>query len=69
VRVNILYQHWHTDDLWRGLNLNAPVNGVRPNPASANVIDVVDDAEYRANWVTVGWNVGLPQGPTANQNG
>ena len=69
VRVNVLYQHWHTDDMWRGLNLNAPVNGVRPNPASANVIDVVDDAEYRADWVTFGWNAGFPQPPNANLAG
>ena len=27
--------------LARGLNLNAPVNGVRPDPAFANVIEVV----------------------------
>src|SRR5688500_13195132 len=29
----------------RGVNLNAPVNGVRPDPAFANVIEVVSDAE------------------------
>ncbi|MFM8536169.1 MAG: TonB-dependent receptor domain-containing protein [Acidimicrobiia bacterium] len=28
----------------RGVNLNAPVNGVRPDPAFANVIEVVPDA-------------------------
>ena len=28
----------------RGVNLNAPVNGVRPDPAFANVIEVVSDA-------------------------
>ena len=60
VRVNVLYQHWRTDDMWRGLNLNAPVNGVRPNAGSANIIDVVPDAQFRAHQVTAGWNVGLP---------
>ena len=28
----------------RGLNLNAPVNGVRPDPSFANIIEVVSDA-------------------------
>ncbi len=28
----------------RGVNINAPVNGVRPDPAFANVIEVVSDA-------------------------
>ena len=58
VRVNVLYQHWRTDDMWRGLNLNAPVNGVRPNPASANIIEVVPDAQFRAHQVTFGGNYG-----------
>jgi hypothetical protein len=67
VRVNVLYQHWRTDDMWRGFNLNAPVNGVRPNPASANIIDVVPDAEFRAHQLTVGWNYGPP--PQGFNNG
>jgi hypothetical protein len=61
LRVNALYQHWRIDDMWRGLNLNAPVDGVRPNPANANVIDVVSDARFRAHQVTLGWNFGAPQ--------
>ena len=58
VRVSVLYQHWRTDDMWRGFNLNAPVNGVRPNPAAANVIEVVPDAQLRLHQVTAGWNYG-----------
>jgi hypothetical protein len=57
-RVGVLYQHWRTDDMWRGSNLNAPVAGVRPNPASANVIDVVPDAQFRAHQVSLTWNYG-----------
>jgi hypothetical protein len=37
------------------------VSGVRPNPANANIIDVVPDAEFRAHQVTLGWNIGAPQ--------
>ena len=40
------------------MNLNAPVAGVRPNPASANVIEVVSDAQFRAHQVSVTWNYG-----------
>ena len=29
---------------YRGVNLNAPVNGVRPDPSFANIIEVVSDA-------------------------
>jgi len=57
-RVGVLYQHWRTDDMWRGLNLNAPVDGVRPNAASANVIEVVPDAQFRAHQVSFTWNYG-----------
>src|SRR5499427_6719288 len=67
VRVNVLYQHWRNDGMLRGLNLNAPVDGIRPNPLAANVIDVVSDAQFRAHQVTFGWNVGAPQqGPFNN---
>jgi len=61
VRVNLLYQHTRVDDMWRGLNLNAPVNGVRPNALVANVIEVVPDARFRSHQVTLGWNIGAPQ--------
>jgi len=67
VRVNLLYQHWRNDGMLRGLNLNAPVDGIRPNPLAANVIDVLSDAQLRAHQVTFGWNIGAPQqGPFNN---
>jgi hypothetical protein len=61
IRVNLLYQHWRTDEMWRGLNLNAPVNGIRPDPSTANIVEVVPDAQLRLHQVTVGWNIGAPQ--------
>jgi len=67
--VNVLYQHWRTDDMWRGLNLNAPVNGIRPNPAVANIIEIVPDAQFRAHQLTLGWNFGLPNQPPNNGAG
>jgi hypothetical protein len=39
--------------LARGLNLNPIVNGVRPDPAFANVIDVVSDAASRLHQLQV----------------
>lgn len=68
-RVNVLYQHWRTDDMWRGFNLNAPVNGVRPNASIANIVDVVPDAQFRAHQVTFGWSFGAPNQPPNNGAG
>ena len=38
--VNATYAHTSGDNLMRGLNLNAPVNGVRPDPRFVNVVQV-----------------------------
>jgi hypothetical protein len=66
--VNAIYQHWRTDEMWRGLNLNAPADGVRPNPSVANIIDVMSDASFRAHQLTVGWNfIPPPQQPFNTQ--
>jgi hypothetical protein len=68
VRVNAIYQHWRTDETWRGLNLNAPVDGLRPDPSVANIIDVMSDASFRAHQLTVGWNfIPPPQQPFNTQ--
>ncbi len=40
--------------LARGSNLNAPVDGVRPDLSLANVVDVVSDAALRAHTVNFG---------------
>ena len=42
-RVNATYRYIRGDGLLRGLNLNAPVDGVRPSPEFGNVIQVVGD--------------------------
>ena len=47
LRVYLSYTHNETWDLARGLNLNLPVNGVRPDPAYVNVIQTVSDAGAR----------------------
>jgi hypothetical protein len=48
VRLNVSYTYHRGASLFRGRNLNAPSDGgVRPNPALANVIEVVSDASAR----------------------
>jgi hypothetical protein len=47
MRISGTYSYLRGARLARGLNLNAPVDGVRPLPAFRNVIEVVSDA---ASW-------------------
>jgi hypothetical protein len=47
VRVSGTYSYQRGSRLAHGINLNAPVNGVRPDPSFRNVIEVVSDA---ASW-------------------
>src|SRR5205807_8242320 len=41
VRIGTTYAHINGSGLLRGLNLNAPVNGIRPDPAFGNLVEVV----------------------------
>jgi hypothetical protein len=43
VRVNASFQSVRAADQLRGRNLNVPINGVRPDPAFASVIQTVSD--------------------------
>ncbi|HZP49077.1 MAG TPA: TonB-dependent receptor [Vicinamibacterales bacterium] len=45
--VSVTYSYLRGARLARGLDANAPVDGVRPDPRFANVIDVVSDAASR----------------------
>ena len=47
IRVSGTYSHQRGARLARGLNLNAPVDGVRPDPAVRNLVEVMSDA---ASW-------------------
>ncbi len=57
IRVNATYAHTRGDNLLRGMNLNAPTNGVRPDLLFGNVVQVVDDAELRQNTLNVGASI------------
>ncbi|HET7697060.1 MAG TPA: carboxypeptidase regulatory-like domain-containing protein [Vicinamibacterales bacterium] len=66
VRVNATYAHTSGDNLMRGRNLNSPVNGARPDPLFANIVEVLGDAESRTHSVNIGssinFNAGGPAG-------
>jgi hypothetical protein len=61
LRAGILYTYMRREDIGRGLNLNAPINGVRPDPTFGNIVLAVSDASARQH--TIGFNYqigGLP---------
>ena len=72
VRVNATYSNTRIADLLRGQNLNAPVNGVRPDPAFANEIEVVADArshaQQLASTLTVNFAGGIRNANAARWN-
>jgi hypothetical protein len=66
VRLNVLYNYIHVQQQPRGRNLNAPVDGVRPDPTVANVVETVTDAEIRRHELSINAAVTLAppsQGP------
>ena len=62
VRVNASFQSCARADQLRGQNLNAPVNGVRPDPRFANIIQTVSDAEQHNDQLSTTLNVNLAGG-------
>jgi hypothetical protein len=53
VRVSTTYSYQRGARLARGLDLNAPVAGVRPDPLFRNVVEVLSDASSRQHQVQV----------------
>jgi hypothetical protein len=62
VRVNASFQSVRSADLLRGRNLNAPLNGVRPNPDFANIIETVSDASAHSDQLSTTLTVNLAGG-------
>jgi hypothetical protein len=60
-RVGVTYAHTIGTSLQRGANLNAPIDGSRPDPRFVNIVEVVSDAESRQHTVTVNFDGGLAQ--------
>jgi hypothetical protein len=68
MRLSMTYSHVNGDHVARGQNLNAPVNGVRPNPTFANVIEVISDGRSRTNQLQTNLTLNLaPSGRGAGQ--
>ncbi len=64
--VNVLFNYYHQDQLPRGMNLNPVIDGVRPDPAYANIIATVTDAQLLRHELFVNFNVNFAS-PSANK--
>ena len=58
--LNASYSHTEAWDRFRGRNVNAPLNGVRPDPSLGNITEVESTAGLVADQVNVGLNLNLP---------
>src|SRR4029450_9854486 len=66
ITTNALYSYGYRYSLLTGRNVNAPVNGVRPDPAFANVVVATSSGHGRQHTVNASANVNLgPMAPTA----
>ena len=54
LRLNVSYTYRRGAYLQRGRNLNVPVDGIRPDPAFSNVVEVQSDASARTHALNVG---------------
>ena len=61
VRVNTMLIHRTGSHLLRGVNINAPVNGVRPVAAEGTVTEIRSIASSRLDALSVNLNVAVPQ--------
>ena len=52
-RISATYSYQRGSHLARGANLNQAVDGVRPNPAFANIVEVVSDASMRQHQLQI----------------
>jgi hypothetical protein len=58
--VNLSYSRSRGYDRFRGVNINAPLNGVRPDPAVGNVTQVESTAAARGQMLSAGANYNVP---------
>lgn len=58
--LNASYNHQHGWDRFRGLNVNAPRDGVRPDPELGNITQVESTARMEGDTFSAGLNVNLP---------
>ena len=58
--TNVSYSRARGDNRLRGRNINAPLNGVRPDPTVGNVTQVESTASLRGQVVSAGVNYNIP---------
>lgn len=68
-RVNATYAKMRGGGLLRGRNLNAPVLGIRPDPAFGNIVEVVSDAESLSDSLTLGTSINFNRAGAAGNPG
>ena len=61
VGLNLSYSRTKAWDRFRGRNVNAPLDGVRPNPALGNIVEVESSARLAADQVMAGLNFNIPK--------
>ncbi len=54
LRLGLLYTYMRRENIARGTNLNAPIDGVRPDPLFGNIVTAVSDGSARQH--TIGFN-------------
>ena len=59
--LNLSYSHTNGWDRFRGRNINAPLDGVRPDPALGNITQVESTAKLRVDSMTAGLNFNIPK--------
>ena len=69
IRLNVLYNYIHLQQQPRGRNLNPPIDGVRPDPRFANVIELVTDTQIRRHEIFVNSTITLAAQTPALQQG
>ena len=67
LRLNVLYNYIHQTRMARGNNLNPLIDGVRPDPNFANVIETLTDAHVLRHELYVNVNANLAPGPAAGR--
>jgi carboxypeptidase family protein len=69
LRFSAMYSHARGAHILRGRNLNAPVAGIRPNPAFANIIETLADAASTVDQLATNVTINLtPPGRAAGES-
>ena len=58
-RAGVSYAHVSGSGVLRGINLNTPVNGIRPDPALGNLVEVLGDGSSRQHTLNVFMQIAL----------